>query len=120
MGARNVIESTVGQVLESSSNSGCRVVLHGGHVDNLRHFAGHNPCHVGSGLPLAEEIGVAINIRLVAHDAAGEGVLDTHDANSSRQQRLIATDIHLIRIPVVDYDISRRHSNRPDCVNDLS
>src|ERR1035438_8447879 len=105
MGARNVIESTVGQVLESSSNSGCRVVLHGGHVDNLRYFVGHNPSHVRSGFPLPEEIGIAINIRLVADYAAGEGVLDAHDANSSRQQRLIAADIHLIRISVVDDDI---------------
>src|SRR5579871_5359956 len=119
MSTRDIVERAISQVLERSSNTGRRVVLHRRHIDNLRHFASHNCCHVRAGFPLAEEISIAIYFRLISTHTAGEGVLDSHDANLGRHQRLITADVHLVRVSVVNDEVPRRHSNQPDPGNDL-
>src|SRR5262249_60885851 len=103
-----------------SSHAGCGMVLHGGHIDDLCDLVRHNACHVGTGFPLAEEVGITIKIRLIADHAAGESVLDTDNAHSGRQQCLITAEINFVRVSVIYNDIPRRHSHRTDGGDDLA
>src|SRR5579872_760874 len=120
MGARYIVEGAIGQILESSGDTGRRVIFHGRDVDDFRDFLRYDGCHVGTGFPLAEEIGVAVNLGFVAIPATGECVLDAHNANLWRQQRLITADIDLVGIPVVDQDVPSRHPNGADSRNNLA
>src|SRR5215469_7349012 len=119
MCTRNIIEGTVGQVLEGSRYAGCRMVFHRGHVDDLRDLVRDNAGHVGAGFPLAEEIRITINTRLIANHTACERVLDAYDSDFGRQQRLIAANIDLVRVSVIHHDMARGYSNRSDCRDNL-
>src|SRR6266576_6625333 len=105
VGARYIIKCAVGQVLESSSDTRGRVVLHRRYVDNFRHFVSHNACHVRACFPLTKKITIAIDTWFVT-STAREGLLDTHDSNPWWQQRLVAADVHFVLIPVIDEDVT--------------
>ena len=111
MRSRHIVEGAVSEVLESSSDTGSRVVLHRRHVDDLGHFVNDNARHIRAGFPLSKKICVTIDIRFVTATTR-KGILNTYDSNPSRQQRLIAPDVDLVGVPIVHNDVSRRHSER--------
>src|SRR5215469_7259827 len=117
--ACNVVEGAVSQVLERSGDARRRMILHRGHIDDLRDFVRDNTGHVGTGFPLTEEIRITINIRLIANHTACEPVLDSYDSHFGRQQRLIAANIDLVRVSVIHHDMARGYSNRSDCRDNL-
>src|SRR5436190_10733478 len=106
-----VIECAVCEILQSSGDPGSRVILHRRHIDDFGQLMRDDACHVGARLPFAKEVGVTVDCWFIS-TTRGERLLDSHDSNSWRQQCLIASDVNLIRITVIDRDITRGNSNR--------
>src|ERR1700722_1278319 len=102
MRARHIIEGAVAQILQAAGDSGGRMVLHGGDIDDLGESVSHYPRHIRTILPLAEKSSLAINVRIVA--GVGQSVFDAHHADSAREQNLVASDIDLVFVAVVHDD----------------
>src|ERR1700720_237378 len=95
------------------------MILHSWYVNDLGYGVGDNAGHVGTGFPLPEEIGLAINIGVVA-SGIDKSVLDTHYANARWKQRLIAAYVNLVCITVIHDDVARRNSGRMQPGDDLA
>src|SRR6266568_5048356 len=119
MGTCYIVERAVSEILESSSDTGSRVVLHRRQVDNLVYLVNHNTRHIRAGFPLSKKSRITINIRFVT-TAARESLLNAHDSNLCRQQCLIAADVDLVGVPVVHNDVSCRNSERLNRADDLA
>src|SRR6476660_4690971 len=86
------------------------MILHGRNIDDLGELSGNEAGHVGTRLPLSEKVGLAIDSVIVA-GMVSKPLLNPNDANSRRAQCLIAADIDLIRVSVVDHDVAGRNSS---------
>src|SRR3954469_1494900 len=115
----DVVESTVCEILESSGDPGSRVILHRRHIDDFGQLMCDDACHVRARLPFAKEVGVTVD-RWFIGTTRGERLLNSYNSNSRRQQRLIASDVNLIRITVIDRNITRGNSNRLNRADDLA
>src|SRR5438309_11590031 len=78
-----------------------------------------NAGHVRTGLPLAEEISLAVDIRVVAC-SVNKSVLNTDDENSGRKQRLIAAHVNFVSISVIHNDVAGRNSDGLQPTDDLA
>src|SRR5438876_12080773 len=110
MGAGYVIKCAVTKILQAAGDARGGMILHSRYVNNFRQRVGDNTGHIGTGFPLAEKIGLAIDIRIVAR-GVDKSVLYTHYANSGRKQRLIAAYVNLVCIAVVHDDVASRNSD---------
>ena len=116
VGPRDVVERAVGQVLQAAGHARRVVLFQAGQVDDLGGFARHDAGQVGPGLALAETIHLAIDLGVVAAavDVARSlhrpALIEPDDTDACRHLRVIAVDLELIRVPVVDDDVAVRHT----------
>src|SRR5437588_10949077 len=96
MRTRHVVECTVPQILEASGDAGCRMILRGGNVDNLRDTMGNYISHVRTRFPFTEKICFAVHVQIVSRDIPYT-VFDTNDGNSARYESLIPANVDLER-----------------------
>src|SRR5206468_10762109 len=78
---------------------------------------GHDTRHIRTVLPLAKESGLTINVGIIA--CVNQSIVDSDDANTGREQRLIAADVNFVFVAVVDDDIAHGHTGGPNPVDDL-
>src|SRR6266550_9409510 len=115
----HIIKCPITKILQAASDARRGVILHGRYVNNFCQPVGNNAGHVGTSFPLAEEISLAIDIRVVAR-SVNKSVLNTNHENSGRKQSLIAAHVDFVSIAVIDNDVASRNSDRLESTDDLA
>ena len=117
MRAGHIIKGAIAQVLQAAGDSGCGMILHGRNVDDFGEAVGHDARHIRTVLPLSEERSLAIDVRIVA--GIDQSILDTHHADTGRQQRLIAADVNFVFVAVVNNNVAGGYAGRLNSVDYL-
>src|SRR6266850_309696 len=119
MGTSHVIKRAVTKVFQTTRDSGGRVVLHGGNVDDLGEFLGDQTRHIRPRLPLPKKTCLAIDVCIVP-GGVQLAVLDADNIYSRRKQSLVAADVHFVSVAVKNDDVARRNASGLQSLDDLS